>query len=105
LTVEGKEAVMRVLRPVACVLLVGLLAGCSLYSYDYRLWHKANASNAELKDALSACGPESRVGSAEGSRDPRTYFEGPATLEQTNANRLFQRCMMSRGWWALQPSP
>jgi len=94
---------MLVLRPVAYALLVGLLAGCSLYSYDYRLWHKADASNTELKDALAACGPESRVGSVEGSRDPRTYFEGPATPEQTNANRLFQRCMVSRGWWALQP--
>ena len=95
-------------RFVAYVLLAGLLAGCSLYrydynSYDYRLWHKASPSNVDLKSALSACGPESRVGSVEGSGDPRTYFEGPATPEQTNANRLFQRCMVSRGWWALQP--
>jgi hypothetical protein len=103
LTVKGKEAVMLVLRPAICLLLLGLLAGCSLYSYDYRLWHKASPSNVDLKSALSACGPESRVGSVEGSGDPRTYFEGPATPEQTNANRLFQRCMVSRGWWALQP--
>jgi hypothetical protein len=94
---------MLVLRPVVYVLFAGLLAGCSLYGTDYRLWHKANAPNAELEDALSACGPESRVGSVEGSRDPRTYFEGPATPEQATANRLFQRCMVSRGWWALQP--
>jgi len=39
LTVKGKEAFMLALRPAACVLLAGLLAGCSLYSYDYRLWH------------------------------------------------------------------
>ena len=90
-------------RFVAYVLLAGLLAGCSLYGYDYRLWHKANPSDADLKSALSACGPESRVGSVEGNSDPRTYFEGPVTLEQTSANRLFQRCMVSRGWWALQP--
>lgn len=94
---------MLALRPAAYVLLAGLLAGCSLYSYDYRVWHKANASDAELTSALSACGPESRVGSLEGSGDPRAYFESPATPEQTNANRLFQRCMGSRGWWALQP--
>ena len=91
-------------RLVVFVLLAGLLTGCSLYRYDYRVWHKANASNDELKAALSACGPESRVGSVEGSPDPRTYFEGPATPEQTQANRLFQKCMVSRGWWALQPS-
>lgn len=94
---------MLALRATAFVLLAGLSAGCSLYSYDYRLWHTANASDADLSSALGSCGPESRVGSVEGNADPRTYFEGPATLEQTRANRLFQRCMMSRGWWALQP--
>jgi len=94
---------MLALRSIACVLLAGLLAGCSLYGYDYRLWHKANASNAELKDALSACAPESRVGSTEGNPDPRTYFQEESTPEQTSANRLFQRCMVSRGWWGLQP--
>ena len=94
---------MFALRPVAYLLLAGLFAGCSLYGTDYRLWHKANASNAEMTSALSACGPESRVGSVEGDSDPRTYFEGPVTPEQTSANRLFQRCMVSRGWWALQP--
>jgi hypothetical protein len=94
---------MLALRPVAYVLLAGLFAGCSLYSYDYRLWHKTNASNVDLKSALSACGPESRVGSVQGNTDPRAYFEGPVTPEQTSANRLFQRCMVSREWWALQP--
>lgn len=94
---------MLALRPVAYVLLAGLYAGCSLYTYDYRLWHKANAPDSDLKSALSACGPESRVGSVEGNTDPRTYFEGPVTQEQTDANRLFQRCMLTRGWWALQP--
>ena len=45
---------MTALRPVVCLLaLVGLLAGCSLYGVDYRLWHKANASNDELKSALA----------------------------------------------------
>jgi hypothetical protein len=94
---------MRAIRPIVYVLLAGLLAGCSLYGYDYRLWHKANAPDSELKAALSACGPESRVGSVEGRTDPRTYFTEPATAEQTQANRLFQKCMVSRGWWALQP--
>lgn len=94
---------MLALRPVVYVLLAGLLAGCSLYGTDYRLWHKANASNTEMKSALSACGPASRVGSVEGNTDPRTYFEGPVTPEQTSANRLFQRCMVTQGWWALQP--
>ena len=94
---------MVALRPIAYVLLAGLLSGCSLYSYDYRLWHKANAPDSELTSALSACGQESRVGSVEGNPDPRTYFEGPATPEQTSANRLFQRCMVARGWWPLQP--
>jgi hypothetical protein len=95
---------MLVIRPILYVVLAGLLAACSLYGYDYRVWHKANASNLELQDALSACGPESRVGSIQGNPDPRIYFEGPATPEQTQANRLFQKCMVSRGWWALQPS-
>jgi len=103
LTVTGKEAFMLARRFFAYMLLAGLLAGCSLYGYDYRLWHKANPSNADLTSALSACGPESRVGSVEGNTDPRTYFEGPVTPEQTSANRLFQRCMVSRGWWARQP--
>jgi hypothetical protein len=94
---------MLAIRPVVYVLLAGLLAGCSIYDVDYRLWHKANAPDDELKAALSACGPESRVGSVEGNPDPRTYFEGPATQEQTQANRLFQKCMVGRGWWALQP--
>ena len=94
---------MLVLRPVVYVLAIGMLAGCSLYGTDYRLWHKANPSDADLKSALSACGPESRVGSVEGNTDPRTYFEGPVTPEQTSANRLFERCMVTRGWWALQP--
>ena len=94
---------MLALRPVAYVLLAGLLAGCSLYRYDYSRWHRANQSDEDLKSALSACGPESRVGSVEGNTDPRTYFEGSVTPEQTSANRLFQRCMVSRGWWALQP--
>jgi len=94
---------MLVLRPAAYVLLAGLYAGCSLYSTDYRLWHKANAPDSEMKSALNACGLESRVGSVEGKTDPRTYFEGPVTPEQTSTNRLFQRCMVSRGWWALQP--
>jgi len=94
---------MLALRPIAYMLVAGLLSGCSLYSYDYRLWHKANASDAEMKSALSACGPESRVGTVEGNPDPRTYFDGPATPEQTSANRLFQRCMVARGWWPLQP--
>ena len=94
---------MLALRTAAYVLLAGLLAGCSLYSYDYRLWHKANAPDSEMKSALSECGPASRVGSVEGSPDPRTYFEGPVTPEQTSANRLFERCMLARGWWPLQP--
>jgi len=85
------------------VLLVGLLAGCSLYGVDYRLWQKANASNDELKRALSTCSQQARAGSVEGSSDPRTYFVGPVTPEQTQANRLFQRCMLTQGWWALQP--
>ena len=83
--------------------LAGLLAGCSLYGVDYRLWHKANASNGELKSALSACGQQARVGPVEGSSDPSTYFLGPVSPEQTEANRLFQRCMVAQGWWALQP--
>ena len=45
---------MLALRPVACVLLAGLLAGCSLYGTDYRLWHKANASDTEMRSALNA---------------------------------------------------
>lgn len=94
---------MFVTRPVVCVLLAGLLTGCSIYDVDYRLWHKANAPDRELKSALAACAPESRVGAVEGNTDPRTYFEGPATPEQTQANRLFQTCMVSRGWWPLQP--
>jgi hypothetical protein len=85
------------------VLLVGLLAGCSLYGVDYRLWQKANASDDELKSALSTCSQQARAGSVEGSSDPRTYFVGPVTPEQTQANRLFQRCMLTQGWWALQP--
>src|SRR4029434_6508089 len=41
------EDLMLVLRPVVCTLLfVSLLAGCSLYGYKYRLWEKANASDA-----------------------------------------------------------
>jgi hypothetical protein len=94
---------MLALRPVVLALLVGLLSGCSLYSVDYRLWNKANASDEELDVALAACAPESRVGTVVGSSDPRTYFKGPATPEQTEANRLFQRCMSARGWWADQP--
>ena len=95
---------MITLRPVVhLVALAGLLAGCSLYSVDYRLWHKANASNDALKSALDACGQRARVGAVEGSGDPGTYFQGPVTPEQTEANRLFQRCMVTQGWWALQP--
>ena len=95
---------MIVLRTaVHLLLLVGLLAGCSLYGVDYRLWHKANASNDDLKSALDACGQHARAGSVEASSDPRTYFQGPVTPEQTSANRLFQRCMVTQGWWPLQP--
>jgi hypothetical protein len=95
---------MLVLRPVVCALLcVSLLAGCSLYGYKYRLWEKANASDAELTQDLAACGPESRVGSVEGNPDPDTYFKPPVSEEQTQANRLFQRCMSARGWWNQQP--
>jgi hypothetical protein len=95
---------MRRLRTALHLLtLAGLLAGCSLYGIDYRLWHKANASNDELNSALSACGPQARVGSVEGSSDPSTYFLEPGSPEQTEANRLFQRCMVAQGWWALQP--
>ena len=85
------------------LLLVGLLAGCSLYGVDYRLWQKANASDDELKSALTTCSQQARGGSVEGSSDPGTYFVGPVTPEQTQANRLFQRCMLTQGWWALQP--
>jgi hypothetical protein len=95
---------MTTLRHVVCLLaLAGLLASCSLYRVDYRLWHKANASNDELKSSLDACGQQARVGSVEGSNDPRTYFRDPGLPEQTEANRLFQRCMVAQGWWALQP--
>jgi hypothetical protein len=95
---------MTTLRHVVCLLaLAGLLASCSLYRVDYRLWHKANASNDELKSALDACGQQAHVGSVEGSNDPRTYFRDPVSAEQTEANRLFQRCMVAQGWWALQP--
>jgi hypothetical protein len=95
---------MLVLRTVVSALLLGsLLAGCSLYGYKYRLWEKANAPNEELDRDLSTCGAESRVGSVEGSPDPNSYFKGPVTVEQTQANRLFQRCMSARGWWAQQP--
>ena len=52
---------MLVLRPVAYLLLVGLLAGCSLYSYDYRLWPKAAASNTELKDEIGRASCRERV--------------------------------------------
>jgi hypothetical protein len=85
------------------VLLVGMLAGCSLYGVDYRLWQKANASDDELKSALSTCSEQARGGAVEGGSDPGTYFVGPVTPEQTQANRLFQRCMLTQGWWALQP--
>jgi hypothetical protein len=96
---------MTTLRHVVCLLaLAGLLASCSLYRVDYRLWHKANASNDELKSALDACGQQARAGSVEGRDDPRTYFRDPVSPEQTEANRLFQRCMVAQGWWALQPS-
>lgn len=95
---------MIMLRPVGYLLvLVGLLAGCSLYGVDYRLWQKANASDDQLKSALNACGQQARVGSVEGNSDPGTYFVGPVSPEQTEANRLFQRCMVTQGWWALQP--
>jgi hypothetical protein len=94
---------MMMLRPMRYLLLVGLLAGCSLYGVDYRLWQKANASDDELKSALSTCSQQARGGSVEGSSDPGTYFVGPVTPEQTQANRLFQRCMLTQGWWALQP--
>ena len=95
---------MLVLRRAVCgMLLVSLLAGCSLYGYSFRRWEKANASNEELDTALAACGPESRVGNLEGSPDPNAYFLPPITVEQTQANRLFQRCMSARGWWAQQP--
>ena len=95
---------MTTLRHVVCLLaLAGLLASCSLYRVDYRLWHKANASNDDLKSALNTCSQQARVGSVEGSSDPGTYFVGPVTPEQTEANRLFQRCMVAQGWWALQP--
>jgi hypothetical protein len=95
---------MRRLRTALHLLtLAGLLAGCSLYGVDYRLWHKANASNDELKSALSACGQQARGGSVEGSSDPSTYFLEPGSPGQTEANRLFQRCMVAQGWWALQP--
>jgi hypothetical protein len=95
---------MHVLRSgVGALLLVSLLAGCSLYGYKYRLWEKANASDAELSQDLAACGPESRVGTMEGDPDPNTYFKPPVSVEQTQANRLFQRCMSSRGWWNQQP--
>ncbi len=94
---------MIMLRPMRYVLLVGLLAGCSLYGVDYRLWQKANASDDELKSALSTCSQQARGESVEGSSDPGTYFVGPVTPEQTQANRLFQRCMLTQGWWALQP--
>ena len=90
-------------QAVCLLVLSGLLAGCSLYSVDYRLWHKANAPDDELTRALDACGQQSRLGSAEGSRDPRAYFVGPVTPEQTEANRLFQKCMVAQGWWPLQP--
>ena len=69
---------MLVLRPVVCALLcVSLLAGCSLYGYKYRLWEKANASDAELSQDLAACGPESRVGSVEGNPDPEHLLQAP----------------------------
>jgi hypothetical protein len=98
------EAFMPMLRAAAgALLLASMLAGCSLYGYEYRRWEKANASNEELGRDLAACGTESRVGATEGSPDPNTYFVGPVTTEQTQANRLFQRCMSARGWWAQQP--
>ena len=95
---------MLVLRSgLGVLLLVSLLAGCSLYGYKYRLWEKANASDADLSQDLAACGPESRVGTVEGNPDPNTYFKPPVSVEQTQANRLFQRCMSARGWWNQQP--
>ena len=62
-----------------------------------------SSASDELKSALDACGQQARVGSVEGSSDPGTYFRDPGTPEQTEANRLFQRCMVAQGWWPLQP--
>ena len=88
---------MLALRPIAYVLLAGLLAAArstaTTIASGTRPTHRTRSSRA----ALDACGPESRVGSVEGNTDPRTYFEGPATPEQTTANRLFQRCMVAEG--------
>ena len=94
---------MFTLRPAVYLLLAGLLAGCSLYRVDYRLWNKTNAPDDELTAALAACEQEARVGSVVGNSDPRTYFIGPVTPEQTQANRLFQKCMVSRDWYPAQP--
>ena len=95
---------MLAIRPAVPVLLAALaLAGCSLYRVDYRLWEKTNAPDSELKQDLAACGPESKVSGAQGSSDPRTYFKGPITPEQTAANRLFEQCMAAKGWYPLQP--
>jgi len=38
-----------------------------------------------------------------GNPDPNTYFKPPVSEEQTQANRLFQRCMSAHGWWNQQP--
>src|SRR5262245_10376429 len=95
---------MLVLRPVAsALLLASLLAGCSVYGYEYRLGAEATASNEDLARSLAACAPESRVGSVEGTPDPNPYFLPPITEDQTKATRLFQRCMSARGWWNQQP--
>jgi hypothetical protein len=89
------------------VFLVALLEGCGngtrYASFSQLAWDKAGGTEAELKQDRTACREASRVGSATGSDDPQTLSYGQPTPEQSEANRLYEICMKSRGWWAINP--
>jgi hypothetical protein len=63
-------------------------------------WHRAGASDMDLKQDRYACSQEARVGDVTGTDEDRVFFYGQNKLAQTEANRLFRMCMEARGWSA-----
>jgi hypothetical protein len=81
-------------RPV----LLLLLAACGSLSCSSPIaYTKAGAADDVQARDRYACLQESRVGSVVGGQDA-VYFDGSNQLAQREANRLFDACMVARGY-------
>lgn len=85
----------RLWSPLVAVLAVLLLAGCfpAMASFS-----KPGVSEEQYARDRYVCMRESRVSDLVGGHEDTVMFHGQNRLAQREANRLFEACMIARGY-------